>query len=79
MRAMWDNAHLQPCSEQAPARGLDDRPTTIVCFAAKSWGAKPQDNQAKSPAQGRTLCLEGHVGLEPTTRGLRGLCSNQLS
>jgi hypothetical protein len=29
--------------------------------------------------KGRALSLEGLEGLEPSTRGLRGRCSNQLS
>ncbi len=33
----------------------------------------------KADHKGRLFYLEGLVGFEPTTRGLRGHCSNQLS
>ena len=33
----------------------------------------------KSPRQAGTFYMEGPVGFEPTTRGLKGRCSNRLS
>ena len=35
--------------------------------------------QVKRPTHGGSFYLEGPVGFEPTTRGLKGHCSNQLS
>ncbi len=43
-------------------------------------GSKPNEPcQEKRPTFGRSFFLEGPVGFEPTTRGLKGRCSNQLS
>jgi hypothetical protein len=35
--------------------------------------------QIKSPSKAEAFYLEGPVGFEPTTRGLKGRCSNRLS
>ena len=54
---------------------------TEPCFAAQSPGFKSNmipDLQGKT-ALSDGLSLEGHLGLEPRTPGLKGLCSNQLS
>jgi hypothetical protein len=48
-------------------------------IAAQFLGFSPNIYPKKMPQQTEAFSLEGHLGLEPRTRGLRVPCSNQLS
>ena len=47
-----------------------------ICVAAPS---STYFTKQKDLRRGRSFCLEGPVGLEPTTPCLKGRCSNRLS
>jgi hypothetical protein len=53
-----------------------------IRFANTSWVLGLTNLQIKNTERSDilgVLYLEGHLGLEPRTPGLKGLCSNQLS
>jgi hypothetical protein len=51
----------------------------ICSSKSASWNQIPQEHFMKKPHAWWGLFMEGPVGFEPTTRGLKGRCSNLLS